>query len=983
MRFTLAHLAGASLGLLMLAACATPTATPVASLTAPVTAGPATTGPATTGPATTGPATAAPTQEADVDRWMQAAQAQTNPRAAAYLWLEAQARALPAQRPAIAERLWAHLVPTHTLTLADLGSQPGPAPSLSQTVLTLDGQPMSLPDTVVNAWPVLEAFVVVDYANQPAELRRWRDGAVVGRFSSGVIREVRGLNATAPLVLAAFTDGRVEVRSAATMALRLSQTNPVAAQAQVVAGGYVQVPVGPTATALFRADGTLLVAGNALTLTPTADWATAQTEAGFVLVRLSEATTVFTSPHALVALPGAFFIERADPAVLRPYADPNTALPLPGPLNEPLEQHLRVYADSALFIYPTAPAEIRALNDASVRATLPDRVMGWAPLVANLPPTNPQANTPNETVYLALANGSAEVRRPATGETLATFAPAPVMVQPVTDNLTLFDFADRPAELRANDSLVVLHTLPSGVVQNAFINTRHPGGVFVINYTNRRSELRRLSDGGKIADLDGQAATYTTRETEVVVLYVQPDRPSKLEVRALTDGTLRFGLPLPPNHSLESRELPGSVFYHPPWVVLAAQNNQPALAFDLTTQQSQTLPGAVRLAELVGPNTPWVWLTTAEARWLHHLVTNQPANPPAEAGYPAWADAPSVAYFGQAAGRLALWQADPAASRRMYTFAQPPTATLTSAGLAVNGRLVAWPVLSALAALPTTPAEAEAVRRTLCTTTLSDFDVAELAEIFAGEGSQACADAPRPTATPTGTPTITPTGTPTATPTSTPIAGTPTAGIPTPIPTATPTPDPNERVGAVLFTEAFDGSSGWLWIYKDNVADVAARDGVLSIQTTGAQNTWRYVIRSDVRAGNQQISVLMRANQCAPQTQYGLLFRANQDAASPLDAYLLSLNCAGQMRLDRLTGTTFTPVRDWFTPPGLQTTLPAENRLTLWLDGDELRVFVNAQFATRLPVAALDEGFYGFFVRDVGGTPAQLTIDDLVVRQVR
>jgi len=209
---------------------------------------------------------------------------------------------------------------------------------------------------------------------------------------------------------------------------------------------------------------------------------------------------------------------------------------------------------------------------------------------------------------------------------------------------------------------------------------------------------------------------------------------------------------------------------------------------------------------------------------------------------------------------------------------------------------------------------------------------------------------------------------------------------PSPMITATPTvpatPDPNLGVGAEVYTDQFDGTSGWNWTYSDDVVDFGAKDGELKVATKQGNNTWRFVIRSDITIGDQLLRVTANTTACPGNDEYGVMFRAKFDDTQVIHSYIFKLNCAGAARLERLDDVDTTVLRDWETYSAIKPGAPAENTLMVWMVKDQFHFYVNDRRLFSLTDTSLDEGFYGFYVQSHSNGGGVLSFDDMSVKEV-
>lgn len=237
-------------------------------------------------------------------------------------------------------------------------------------------------------------------------------------------------------------------------------------------------------------------------------------------------------------------------------------------------------------------------------------------------------------------------------------------------------------------------------------------------------------------------------------------------------------------------------------------------------------------------------------------------------------------------------------------------------------------------------------------------------------------------ATATTAPSVTPPATATATETAPPTATETPAASPTITPP--PTPDPNEGVGDVVFEDALDGTGNWYWTFDDDTANFGVSTETKELIATAKQSgSWRYTISNDVvTVGDQQVRVTAKALACAASDEYGLMFRGQADAEGNYNLYIFDLNCSGAARMLVLQGSELYALSEWQTNPAIKPGAEAENTLMVWMAKDQFRFYVNEAFLFEVQDATLNEGFYGFFLRDNNAGTMSVSFKNLVAKEV-
>ena len=227
---------------------------------------------------------------------------------------------------------------------------------------------------------------------------------------------------------------------------------------------------------------------------------------------------------------------------------------------------------------------------------------------------------------------------------------------------------------------------------------------------------------------------------------------------------------------------------------------------------------------------------------------------------------------------------------------------------------------------------------------------------------------------PSETPVLTSTLTPTETVVWFPATTTPTP-FSTPVLTATEILKP--EIGEIIFSEDFSSGDRWA-LGTSDAGSVALGKNELTIAIS-KPGTYIFTLRNEPILRDFYAEITASPTLCRALDEYGLLFRWG----SMGDFYRYSLSCDGQVRLDRLTGGTAASPQPWMAtgvvPPGA----PKMNRLAVWVNGNEMRFFIDDNHQFTLSDPMLSSGLLGLFARSVGDNAVTVNFSDLVVHEVR
>jgi hypothetical protein len=231
-----------------------------------------------------------------------------------------------------------------------------------------------------------------------------------------------------------------------------------------------------------------------------------------------------------------------------------------------------------------------------------------------------------------------------------------------------------------------------------------------------------------------------------------------------------------------------------------------------------------------------------------------------------------------------------------------------------------------------------------------------------------------PNSIPTGTPVLSFTETPTPT-----IIWFPPTKTPTVFPTQpqTPTEEFHPGVGSLIFTDSFDQLE--LWDTSSSAqasAELTRNRLVLSIIGPGPLSI--ISMRNQPVMGDFFAQAMVDISLCSGKDQYGMLFRASGSR----DLYRFTINCSGQLRLERMRGGETYPLLDWLSSGDAPTGAPAQVKLGIWAVGREMRVFLNDHYQFNLYDPVFSSGTLGFFISASGQTPVTVSFSELSVYSV-
>jgi len=229
-------------------------------------------------------------------------------------------------------------------------------------------------------------------------------------------------------------------------------------------------------------------------------------------------------------------------------------------------------------------------------------------------------------------------------------------------------------------------------------------------------------------------------------------------------------------------------------------------------------------------------------------------------------------------------------------------------------------------------------------------------------------------ATPSSTLTPTITNTPTPTVIWFPPTATTTPLPPTLVPS--PTAELRPGVGSIILEDHFNDAEFWL-ISQTITSTVGLGDHELTLALSQPKG-YLYSVRTEPHFNNFYAEITASPSLCSGEDQYGLLLRFN----SASSFYRFSLSCNGQLRLDRIVGSTASSPQGWLLSSSVPSAAPSRSRLGVWMLGKEMRFFVNDRFQFAVSDPMLTSGAIGVFVRSGGETAVTVNFSDFIVYNI-
>lgn len=190
-----------------------------------------------------------------------------------------------------------------------------------------------------------------------------------------------------------------------------------------------------------------------------------------------------------------------------------------------------------------------------------------------------------------------------------------------------------------------------------------------------------------------------------------------------------------------------------------------------------------------------------------------------------------------------------------------------------------------------------------------------------------------------------------------------------------PTLEEHPGLGEALLTDNFDQPKFWTTASAENARAVLELNRLTLTVSPGLSIL---SLRSEPLLSDFYAEVTARLSLCRANDRYGLIFRVNSQA----DYYSYTLNCNGQVRLERVHSGETVPLQDWLPSGEAPAGAPGDVKLGIWFVGVEMRLFLNERFQFTVRDHVFQSGTLGLFASSRGTTQETVSFTDLTVYTV-
>jgi hypothetical protein len=184
-------------------------------------------------------------------------------------------------------------------------------------------------------------------------------------------------------------------------------------------------------------------------------------------------------------------------------------------------------------------------------------------------------------------------------------------------------------------------------------------------------------------------------------------------------------------------------------------------------------------------------------------------------------------------------------------------------------------------------------------------------------------------------------------------------------------------VGSLLYQDDFSDAAVWTQYETDN-SKVTVSNGHITLALNQTEGLI-YGFRPEPQLNDFYAELTASPNFCEEEDEYGLMVRVN---GTRLNHYRFVLACDGRASVIRVVNNRGNMIVDWLSHPLLPSSYPSSIRLGVWLQGAELRFFVNNFLLFSVEDTVISDGSLGVFVRGGGEAPVSVNFSELAVYRV-
>jgi hypothetical protein len=186
------------------------------------------------------------------------------------------------------------------------------------------------------------------------------------------------------------------------------------------------------------------------------------------------------------------------------------------------------------------------------------------------------------------------------------------------------------------------------------------------------------------------------------------------------------------------------------------------------------------------------------------------------------------------------------------------------------------------------------------------------------------------------------------------------------------------NLGALLFRDIFTDANQWTATISIAGNSIVSNNHLTLTLAEGTDMVTITSLRMQPQVSNFYAEINAQLSLCRGKDQISLLFRVTSAA----DFYRYSVNCNGEVRLERVVSGKPFVMRDWTPSPDAPFGAPGVVKMSVYASGRDLRFFLNDNFQFTVNDQFFFQGGLGVSIRSDFGNPMTISFSDLTVYSV-
>lgn len=183
----------------------------------------------------------------------------------------------------------------------------------------------------------------------------------------------------------------------------------------------------------------------------------------------------------------------------------------------------------------------------------------------------------------------------------------------------------------------------------------------------------------------------------------------------------------------------------------------------------------------------------------------------------------------------------------------------------------------------------------------------------------------------------------------------------------------NLNLGVADWTDTFNSGANWFLVDNDQVRFTVS-DGSLRMRAKvpGAAEQWG--LSNQPAMDDYYLEGVFRTgSSCSGTDRYGLLVRS----PNPNAGYVFNVACDGRFRVYEWDGTNYNQLQGWTSTAAIQAGPNQTNRVGVWAEGDDLKLYINDILVAEFDISIHDSGRFGLLVGSTNTTNFDVFVDEI------